>query len=402
MGQKTDTKNIFQIEKNNNKYIWDAKYFEKNKDESNIFIYQNLEIKKFIKKILKDNGLILYKYNIHFFETSLKIFIFYLKLPKSQNIINLINNNQKLRLIKKKLNTKNYNIIQIKKTIRKYLETKKQSKTFFFLDHFIFNKKDYISSKKIVLKKNFNFYKNNIFLEEIKKKFENYYKKKTKKQGLLKKILNKLLIKKIKVKKRLKILQYYKYYIKIKRNVIIKNIKINNFLEKIIESLNIFTSNKFNIILNIQQLSNNLNYSLTYYQLQYIKKTIIKLRQFKKSKFFKEGVNIIFLSIIKKESTQLLVNFIADQLKLIKKHNFFFRFLKKTLSLILLSKISKIISIKIIIKGKFNGKQRSNKKIITINKNMSLMTFNSNVKSAQSMSHGPNGTFGVKLWVNEK
>ena len=68
MGQKTDIKNIFQIGKNNKKYIWDSKYFEKQKNESNIFIFQSMEIKKFIEKILKDNELILYKYKINFLE----------------------------------------------------------------------------------------------------------------------------------------------------------------------------------------------------------------------------------------------------------------------------------------------------------------------------------------------
>lgn len=98
MGQKTDTKNIFQIGKKNNKYVWDSKYFEKTKNESNILIFQSIEIKKFIKKLLKDNGLILYNYKINFLESNLKIFISYLKLPKSQTIVNQITNNQKIRL----------------------------------------------------------------------------------------------------------------------------------------------------------------------------------------------------------------------------------------------------------------------------------------------------------------
>lgn len=335
MGQKIDTKNIFQIGKNKKEYIWDLKNFEE-KNESNIFILKNLEIKKFIKKYLKDNGLTLYKYKIHFLESTIKIFISYLKLPKSQTIINSINTQQKLRLIKINVKKNNY-----KKKIKKYLDTKTHLK---------------------------------------------------RKQNILEN----------KIKKRIKIIQYLKYYIKIKKNNIIKNINTNNFLEKILESLKKFTNNQFNIILNLQQLNNKLTFNLTFYQLQHFKKLIIQLRQFKKSKFFKEGINIIFLSLIKKKSSQLLANFIANQLKLVKKHGFFLKFLKKAMSLMLTNKLSSIISIKMIIKGRFNGTRRSKKKIITINKNMPLMTLKSNINFTQCTAYGSNGTFGIKLWINEK
>lgn len=427
MGQKTDTKNIYQIGKNNKKYIWDSKYFERKKNESNIFIFKNIEIKKFIKKILKDYGLILYKYRISFLESNIKIFISYLKLPKSQTIINKINNNQKLRLIKKNKNIKSY-----KKHIKKYLETKilfkkkkdifknkidlklnndsffqevlkKQKLKIFLLNNYILNKQKRVFNKKVLIKKSLNLYLNYI----ITKKVIEYYNKKSYKNGLeeqnnLKKIIDKLSINKNNIKKRIKILQYYKYFIKIKKNNTIKNIKINNFLEKIIESLNIFTNNKFNIILNLQQVNNNLNFNLTSYQLQHLKKVVIQLRQFKKSKFFKEGVNIIFLSMIKKESSQLLANFIANQLKLVKRHGFFLKFLKKAISLISTSKLSKAVGVRVVIKGRFNGKRRSSKKIITINKHMPLMTLKSKIDSTQSTAYGSNGTFGVKLWINEK
>nr|QYJ09267.1 ribosomal protein S3 [Pleurosigma sp. mgcode 4] len=424
MGQKTNTRNIFQIGKNNNKYIWDSKYFEKKKNESNIFIYQNIEIKKFIKKILKDNGLILHKYRISFLESNIKIFVSYLKLPKSQTIINQINSDNKLRLIKNRSNKKNCN-----KDIKAYLDTKKyinnkknifnnkidvnsynkenfknQSLKICLLNNLLINKQKHIQDKEITVKNNINLLINYILTEETKKRVKKKYSNITRETNLEKinKIVGKLLIENKKIKKRVKILQYYKYYMKIKNNKIMKNIKINNFLEKIIESISIFTQNKFNITLNLQQVNNNLTFKLTSYQLQHFKKAVIQLRQFNKSKFFKEGINIIFLSLIKKDSSQLLANFIANQLKLVKRHGFFLKFLKKALSLMLVSKLSKTTGIKIVIKGRFNGKRRSSKKIITINKNMPLMTLKSNIDSAQSTAYGSNGTFGIKLWMNEK
>ena len=68
----------------------------------------------------------------------------------------------------------------------------------------------------------------------------------------------------------------------------------------------------------------------------------------------------------------------------------------------LTNKLVKAKGVKIMIKGRFNGKRRSSKKTITINKHMPLMTLNSKIDSAQSTAYGPNGTFGVKLWINEK
>lgn len=395
MGQKTNTKNIFQIGKNNKQYIWDSKYFEKKKTESNIFIYKSIEIEKFIKKVLKDNGLILHKYKISFFESNIKISIFYIKLPKSQTIINQINNSHKLKLVK---NFKSKNCVY--KDIKKYLDIKK----------YINNQKEILNNKKEILNNKINainYIKKKLKYQIIKIFLLNNFviNEQTKYEEIDTKYNNltpKLLIKRKKIKKRIKILQYYKYYVRIKNKKLIKNVKVCNFLEKITESLNIFTNNKFNITLNFQQINNNLTFKLTSYHIQYFKKAIIQLRQFKKSKFFKEGINVIFFAVIKKESSQLLANFIANQLKLTKRHGFFLKFLKKALSVMLKSKLSKATSIKIIIKGRFNGKRRSSKKMVTINKHMPLMSIKSNIDSSQSTSYGSNGTFGVKLWMNEK
>ena len=68
----------------------------------------------------------------------------------------------------------------------------------------------------------------------------------------------------------------------------------------------------------------------------------------------------------------------------------------------LTNKLVKATSVKIIIKGRFNGNSRAKKKMITINKHMPLMTIKSKIDFAQSTAYGPNGTFGVKLWINEK
>ena len=410
MGQKTDIKTIFQIGKNNKNYIWDSKYFEKQKNESNIFVFQNLEIRKFIEKILKDNGLALYNYKINFLESSIKIFISFIKLPKSQTIFNLISNNQKFRLVKNHEPQESD-----KKSLKNYFRTKKFIKktTNFELNENLFLKKKSFEKKKleicllnnVILNRQKKTLKKKSYLDFIFiKKTQNTINKNFQINNLKnnQNILNKYLSNKDdNIKKRLKILQYYKYFIKLQNNKIIKNIKTTNFLEKILENLSIFTSNKFNIILNFQQINKNLNFNIQYHQLQYLKKITIQLRQFKKTKFFKEGLNTIFFSLIKKESSQLLANFIANQLKLVKRHGFFLKFVKKTLLLMLTDKFIKNTSIKIIIKGRFNGKRRASKKIITVNKYVSLTTIKSKIDFSQSTAFSSNGTFGVKLWVNK-
>lgn len=203
-------------------------------------------------------------------------------------------------------------------------------------------------------------------------------------------------------KKRLKTLRYYKNYIKINNNNTMKNIKINNFLKRCTENLNIFMKNKFNTILILQQINQNLIFNLTYRQLQSLKKLVTQLRQFKNSNFFKEGINVILSTLINVNSTDLLVNFISTQLKMLKRHGFFFKFLIKTLSLLIKHKFSKAKSVKILIKGRINGKPRSKQKLIFINKYMSLMSINSSINFFQSTAYSPNGTFGLKLWINTK
>jgi len=130
---------------------------------------------------------------------------------------------------------------------------------------------------------------------------------------------------------------------------------------------------------------------------QLVKKIISQLRQYKKSVFFEEGLQIIFLGVLHQSNPKLLSRFIATQFKSKKKHYFFFRFLKKTLSLFFINKLFEIKSIKIVIKGRINGSKRSKKRSITVGKQMPLMTLNSNVEYSKSTIYGPHGTFGVKI-----
>lgn len=195
-------------------------------------------------------------------------------------------------------------------------------------------------------------------------------------------------------------------------------LRFYNFAERLVESLNTFVKTRFNIKFVFHEMKSNLHdmtllnrnetnflpYFLNIDQRQIfqkkgqlIKKIISQLRQYKKSVFFEEGLQIIFLGILHQSNPKLLSRFIATQFKSKKKHYFFFRFLKKTLSLFFINKLFEIKSIKIVIKGRINGSKRSKKRSITVGKQMPLMTLNSNIEYSKSTIYGPHGTFGVKI-----
>lgn len=203
----------------------------------------------------------------------------------------------------------------------------------------------------------------------------------------------------------------------ISQKINFSKIKLYNFLEKLIESLNIFTKTKFDIDLVLHETKCNLHdmsfldknehkfvpYFLNKeYQFifkeknQLIKKIISQLRQYKDSVFFEEGIQLVFSSVYRLSSPKLLTRFISSQFKSKKNHYFFFRFIRKVLSLFSLNKLFKIKSIKIVIKGRLNGSKRSKKRSILIGKQMPLMFLNSNIKYSKSTIYGPHGTFGVK------
>ena len=222
-------------------------------------------------------------------------------------------------------------------------------------------------------------------------------------KGLLrffKNYINYLILKNNKLSKKINLTDYLDY-LKIKKYKSFKRIKINNFLENFVESLRIFISHKLNVKIAFHSINRDIYYFLTFHQRQLIKKIAIQLRRFKDFKFFNEGINLIFFAVTKKNSSELLAQFIALQFKLKKKHNIFFQFLEQILSLLFRNKISKVKSIKIQIKGRLNKSTRSKKKIISIGNCMPLMTLNSNINYSEATSYGPNGTFGIKVWIYE-
>ena len=125
MGKKTSSRTIYQKNKLN---IWNVKYNEKKNNESNLYSCIYLEINKFVKKILKDNGFLLNCCKISFSESKLRLFVSYvvslhaLKIPKSYPQIlksNLFQENRKDKLSKSFRNK-----IDFTSRIKKFLVSK--------------------------------------------------------------------------------------------------------------------------------------------------------------------------------------------------------------------------------------------------------------------------------------
>lgn len=158
MGKKTDTKQMLQVGKKNNKYIWDSKYFEKQSKESQIYLFQSLEIKKFLKKFFNNYELNISKFNINFSESSLKIFISYFKTSEIKNIISKINTNYKLKLVRKRKILKKYlykSSIYRKNKKKAFKKNKNLKKNIFYTFYNFYNA--YIKQKVFIKKKKANF-----------------------------------------------------------------------------------------------------------------------------------------------------------------------------------------------------------------------------------------------------
>jgi ribosomal protein S3 len=351
VGQKINS-NIFRL--GIKKTEWKSKYFENTKEEFSLFSFQSLEIKQFLRKFLTNNGLIFHDFKLQYSGSIIYLFISYYTTSRAIFLTNKSNTQQKFKL-------KKYN----------FCKKLKKKKKIFKLQKLFFP----ISNKNNKTKKNLK----NIW------KFQN-----TKTKNIIQK----------KFKKRIKILKNYnKNNLKI---VNYKNIKLNNFSEQLLENLSIYTNRKFNFFLTFQNLNDKLSLKLTNIQAKFLKKEFLALRRESRNKFFNETVNILIISVIKKNSAQLLAELIAYQLSLNKKHNFFLIFVKRFLITLVSEKtFSNVSGVKFTIKGRFNGTPRASKRIYQAGK-VSTQMIDLNISYYQAISFTPNGTFGVKVWICKK
>lgn len=183
---------------------------------------------------------------------------------------------------------------------------------------------------------------------------------------------------------------------------------LNNFKEMLLESLTIFTKRKININITFQNL--NATKQLSSDQKKKLTTVYKQLRKFSKNSFYKEAINILFISMTKRNSAKLLAEFLSDQFRLNqlktdqisigRKDNYFLNFMKQSISLLIKSTSLSVTGIKIVIKGRFNKAPRAKTVIMQFGK-FSLQSFESKIDYYQSTAYTSNGTFGVKVWICE-
>ena len=81
-----------------------------------------------------------------------------------------------------------------------------------------------------------------------------------------------------------------------------------------------------------------------------------------------------------------------------KQHNFFLSFIKKTLTTLIKTRLSKIKGIKIVINGRLNGRPRARKTLIKIGE-IPQQSMAKLIDYNESTAYTKNGTFGVKSWI---
>lgn len=319
MGQKSNS-NFLRLSNNSN-----SRYIEKNFEEMSYYPFFDLELKKFILRFLKLNGLYLVNCKTSIANSSLKLFISFFISLKSIKIIN------------------DRCLMDYK--IKQFKGYKKKRKKFFFF-----------FGKKFILK---NLPKKRIFsIANYKFKF---YKKKWKKK---------------------------KFLIK------------NAFFMKLLTVLKNFTLNLFNLKILFQKLNKGNSFRLSNVQATLFRKNILNLRYYCRFNYFKESINVIVIILKKKNTLNLLADFIAFQISILKQHNLFLRFLKQALFLFIFSKLSCLKGLKVIIKGRLNGVPRSSVKGFSLGK-LPLNTYSAQMYYAHSVAYTINGTIGIKIWTFE-
>lgn len=377
MGQKTNP-NIFRLGKTK---TWNLQYFEKKSNETSIYTFKILEIKKFIYKFFKDHGLIVHSCEIQYLnENSLNICIFYYLTINSLNLVSSINKIQNIKFNKAADLVENNNYQNLKDD-----KSNKQLLAFF--------QPKIKRNKYLVLKQKLKNYTN----YQITKTITNLQNQKNLNNTTINFKQNLLKI------KRLNYLKIYKKYLLIKKYENFNNIEKNKILLKFFESLSLFINKKINIFLTFKQLNKNSKQLFNSENIEILKKKIVVLKKYEQNSFFKEGLNTLFTCTTQKNSANLLAEFIATQLKKLKRHNFFLRFVKTALLIFITDKKSTSIikGIKIKIKGRINGVPRAKHKIINIGKGVPNLTINSNINYAEKTSYTSNGTLGIKIWTYE-
>lgn len=395
MGQKTHP-NIFQLSKTSN---WQSKCFERKGTEYSKYSKKDLEIRSFIQRFFMSRNRIVHHCKICYFEKSLHIFVsYYLNVKLPFLLHNNISTIDKFKIKKKwkepckipQLSNFKYKVIQsyIKKISHK---PKQPIKTFPFVNCRVLN---YMKRFALALQLPcINYIKKILKVLSIA-----IYKYKRIKTDLM---LNlKYLRKSINLSKEL-IRTLYNKKLRNKEEKRCVGALKNILIEKISDSLKHFTSRNITLWMHFKALNLNRSKKTRTNIKNTLKKNLIKLRKYKEEKFYEEGIEMLLICSTTRKPSELLAQFLAVQLKNLKKHNFFFKFVKETLKLFNTEALSIIKRIKIKIKGRLNARPKAKSRILKIGKDVSVIKIRSKIDYSEKTAFTPNGTLGIKVWIHE-
>mmetsp|Transcript_196 Transcript_196/g.469 ORF Transcript_196/g.469 Transcript_196/m.469 type:complete len:318 (+) Transcript_196:1073-2026(+) len=314
MGQKTNSIILrLGIKKNE----WVSKYYEQNSEEHTLYNFKDLQIRKYLKQALYNEGLMLHSCKTSYTDKSVYIYVSYYQTIDSIDKISKSRSKQKI-------------------IIHEY--------------------------------------------EPIKKTWR-WYKKK-------------------KLNKRFSLVKRYKNFLLQKKFVNKPHLSKNSFFNNLLESISLYTNKKLNIIITFKNIKNKfLKLFKSYKEKKKLRQKIFSLRKYHRNLFFEEGVNILLLTLKIKNSSQFFANYISNQINNIgRKHNYFLVFLKRIITMFIDTELSKVKGIKIVIKGRINGRPRAKKRLIEIGQ-VPIQTLKSKIDYSESTSYTPNGTFGIKVWI---
>ena len=320
MGQKVNPL-IFRIGLKDK--LWNSQYLSKNLEESAHYLFQDIEIRKYIDKIFKRNDMIVHNCTIKRSNLRLSVFVNFYTTSKAS-----------IRALQFFSNISNFKsrVLRVKRHVR-------SSRTFFFNFVSIKNKLKGQLAECVTQNK------------EIKHIQEN-------------------------------VLSYSQMKSKITKTLL----SFSNVLEVTLHLNNIQTKILYNLYRN-----KHINFSPALQELKIYSHEI----------FFNEMIEILIVVFSTRDTAKLLVNFIAFQFQIMKRHNTLLTFLKRAVLLLNNIKYFQIHGIKISISGKFNGAPRAKRKSIQTGK-LPLQNFKSKMDYHDMHAFTPYGTFGVKVWICEK
>lgn len=363
MGQKTNP-NILRLGMKQKE--WNSKYNEKNKEESNIYNSNDLQIKSFLNKFLLDNGMLLHNLKISYTDRVIVIFLSFVVTRKIARVAKKENDKINLKIKKRKMTKKSReNIIINLQKIRDEAKRRRNLRTEFVLAEKIKN----------VIRKNRT---NNSKRRNSRNGRKNFYKNRnTKRCNLF-------------------FLKNYKKDL-VEKNSINKNEMFKKaFVEKLLGGISVFTDKKQDLRVIFKNINSKKFIFLKKQDRMRLRSTFFSLRRFRRRDFFKESIIILSIAVNQDGPAELLANYFANQLGKGRRQTYFIAFFKKILSILLKTKLSKTKGFKIIIKGKFNYRPRSKKRIITIGK-CPVQTFKAKITQAEATTYTSTGTFGVKI-----